>query len=122
MSAATVHQYARLLCAYIKLLKGVHRSGLTPSFSQVDDLFILADDLERVVETDCSETAKPQCTRSTCAAQSTCVVAGRPYCDSCADGIRKLLKGLEGFGFQAVRPNWPAPSRTGVDLGPLVED
>jgi len=114
MSAATVRAAAQHLCAHVRLLKSVHKAGLTPSFGQVEDLFDLADGLEQVIDSLGVDQAVRSCTRPECAAAATSVVAGRPYCDPCGAAVRKLLKQVEGFGLETVRGNWPVPSGAGL--------
>jgi len=124
MTVSPVIDQARQLVAHIKALKGLHRASLTPTFGQVETMFDLTDDLERLLDAGVAvERAARPCTRPRCGLDATTMVGSYPYCAGCGDQARALLRSLEAFGVAAPSgtvPSWPAGG--GRVIGPDPRD
>lgn len=123
MSAVSM---ATQLCDHVALLKKQHKSGVTPTFGQVDDLFDMADRLQHALDTGGAlEDPALTCTVRGCPALALAMTNGHPYCESHAREVSHLLtslnKLLPDLHASLSRVSWPTTG-TGRVTGPDPRD
>lgn len=87
------------LVALIAQLKQQHKSGFTPTFGQIDDLFDYGERLGVALQAGSEFTPAPVCTHRGCGNHAFLKIGGMPYCPRHAPDARELLQSL-----QAVMP------------------
>lgn len=97
----SVVDLAEQLCEHIALLKRQHKSGTTPSFGQVDDLFDLGDRLFTAIQASPRITERElrpvACSVRGCFASGNTLTHGLPFCSAHARVVIETMKSLQGL-------------------------